>query len=122
MTNVYMYTIYTDLLMKVDEENQKIQQSRDSCVRAAMIEQNFPDFPMHEKSVGMLFSFFKEVTRQNPVLNIILLYMLNGKHSSAIVIRNNEINMYPTKQEAFDSITKISGGNYLFLKSPVNGS
>jgi hypothetical protein len=102
-----MYTVYNDLLINPTQETQKIQMSRDLIINNAMMIHNFPEFPMHEYDVSMLFDFFKEITRQNPILNVVLMYNLNGKDSSCIIIRNNKIHMYPTKQEAFDSIINI---------------
>ena len=119
MAIVYMYTIYNDILTNISPENLKIQRSRDIVIRNAMIQEDFPEFPMHENDVGRLFPFFKEITIQNPMLNVLLLYNLNGNDSSAIIIRNNTVYMYLTKQEAFDSITKIVGGKYKFITSPV---
>ena len=116
---VYMYTVYSDLLTNITEETLKLQRSRDIMIRNAMIQEDFPEFPMDEGDVGNLFSFFKEMTHKNSFLNIFLLYMLNGKDSSAIIIRNNKVEMYRNKQEAIDSITKTPGGNYQFVRSPV---
>ena len=101
-----MYTFYTDLLLNPTQETLKIKESRDMIIYNEMVKEDYREFPMNEFYVGELFSFFKEITRQNPVLNVILAYKLNGKDSSCIIIRNNKINMYPTKQRAFDSIMK----------------
>jgi len=119
MAMVYLYTIYTDLLTNITQETLKIQRSRDIVIHNEMIEKEYPNFPMHENDVGHLFSFFKEITRKNPLLNILLRYRLNKNDSSAIIVRNNEINIYSTFQEAVDSITMILGGNYKFIISPV---
>jgi len=119
MAMVYMYTVYSDLLTNITEATLKLQRSRDIIVRNAMIQEDLPEFPMDENNVGNLFSFFKEMTRKNPFLNIFLLYMLNGKDSSAIIIRNNKVEMYANKQLAIDSITKTPGGKYQFVTCPV---
>jgi len=91
----------------MSEENIKIQTSRDNIIRNAMIERNFSNFPMDENYVGYLFPFFRQITHENPLLNIVLLYKLKGKESSCIIIRNNQIHMYHNKQEAMNSIMKI---------------
>ena len=119
MAEVYMYTVYNDLLTKITKENILIQRSRDSVIHKAMEIRGYPDFPINEYDIGLLFPFFKEITRLNPVLNVLLLYKLNGKDSSAILISNNTLKMYPNKEKAIDSITQIQCGNYLFLHSPV---
>ena len=106
MALVYMYTFYNDLFDKPTQENLKIQIDRDIIIRNAMLQQKYKGFPMSEYSVGHLFSFFKEITRQNSVLNILLTYKLNNKEGSAIIIRNNKIDMYFTKEEAINSIIK----------------
>lgn len=104
---VSMYTVYNDLFRKMSQENLTIQNYRDNIIRKAMLERKFPKFPIDEYDVGNLFPFFKQITHQNPFLNIILLYNLNGKDCSAMIIRNNQIHMYPNKEEAFDSIIKM---------------
>lgn len=119
MAIVYMYTFYNDLAINTNEENIKIKQSRDIMIHNAMIEQDFPNFPISEYDVGSLFPFFKEITRQNPVLNVVLSYNLNGNDSSCIIIRNNKIDMFATKQEAFNSIAQMLGGKYKFVTSPI---
>ena len=106
MALVYMYTFYNDLFDKPTKENLTIQNYRDMIITNTMIQHKYKGFPMSEYSVGHLFSFFKEITRQNSVLNILLTYKLNNKEGSAIIIRNNKIDMYFTKEEAINSIIK----------------
>lgn len=109
MAFVSMYTVYTDLFTKNTPENIQIRNSRDNFVLNAMIHLGYAYSPMPEELVVVhLFPLFKELTRLNPMLNVVLLYTLNGKDSSAIIIRNNKAHLYPTKQEAFNSISKIS--------------
>ena len=104
-----MYTVYNDLFTKNTPENLKIQKSRDNVIRNAMLYLGYGYSPIPEELVVVhLFPLFKELTRLNPVLNVVLPYMLNGKYCSAIVIRNNKAYLYPTKEDAFDSITNIS--------------
>jgi len=119
MAIVNMYTVYNDLAINTNQENLKIKESRDIMIHNAMLEYDFPDFPINEYDVGLLFPFFKEITRQNPVLNVVLTYNLNGNHSSCIIIRNNKIDMFPTKQDAFNSLVKTLVRNYQFVTSPM---
>ena len=102
MAIVHMYSIYNDLLAMPSKENLMVQRIRDVSILKGIEE----EFPMDENDAGLFFSLFKELTRQNPILNILLVYKLNGKDGSAILIRKNTLQIFSSKEDAFYSIHK----------------
>ena len=120
---VFMYTIYNDLLRNgtadARERHMNLQKSRDANLRRAMVNASLPDFPLPEATVGPIFPFFQEKTRQIPLLNIILVYKSGEREVSTTLIRGGQITSYTTKEDAFDVITRATEGTYAFIPVKV---
>ena len=115
--------MYSDLITIV-EDTLKIQRARDMLIHKTMVEKGFPSFPMFENDVIKMFPFFQAITSKSQlasVLNILLVYKVNGRDYTYIVVRKGILNMYYTQQDAINSMRQTVGLNYGLITSPVVG-
>jgi len=114
MTNFYMYTIYTDLLMEknnVDtkmEETNKKQKMRDQLVHKKLLNLNI-QFPLQENEFEKHINFFVEESLTNKMINFLFVKKIQQIEREYIVISNGLQQKYNTKKEAFNAITNSNG-------------
>lgn len=115
-TMVWMYTIYNDLTMPITssadyERVKNIQKPRDAILRRAMVAANIPDFPLPLEQAITVNPFFQEKTTRNRSLNILLIHKNGTNEVSYVVISHGNINTFPTREAALNSITNITDVN-----------
>jgi len=121
MTQVYMYTIYNDLLNnKNPEEVLEKQRPRDAILRRAMVAHGIPDFPLRPNEVDQWIPFLQQKIRDIPQLNIVLIHKNGNIPELYRVIRGDAVDVYSTEKATFDSITRTSVGKYTLYSYKID--
>ena len=106
-----MYTVYSDLLIKRSQLNKEIfdriyteQQERDQKLHAELPNIKFPiSENTPPQDVDRVMSLLKQLSQQHVLLNF-LIEKKTTEQNFYSIITNGNMNDYPTKQDAYNSI------------------